>query len=38
MKNVKSVLQETFGIAKGKIGDVQKLKNKLRRELYDRDF
>lgn len=29
------VLQKTFGIAQGKIKNVQKIKNMLRKELYD---
>ena len=35
IKDSQKVLQKTFGIAEGKIKDVQKIKNKLRRELYD---
>ncbi len=35
LKDNSSVLKETFGIAQGKIKDVQKIKNRLRRDLYD---
>lgn len=35
LKDNRSILKETFGIAQGKIHNVQKIKNILRRDLYD---